>query len=159
MKRVVFSVLLLGFSASSFATAPGGPGCGWGNLLFEGQSGLASHLVASLTNSSTGNATFGMTSGTNGCATNGTLTYDGNSSLMSAVMDEFSEDVARGNGEALTAVAVAIGIAPEDRDEFDSVMHQNFDVLFPSENVTALQVEQTMFELMQQDDRLSQYVS
>ncbi|MDH3977783.1 MAG: DUF3015 domain-containing protein [Gammaproteobacteria bacterium] len=159
MKRIAVSVLLLGFSASSYAVAPGGPDCGWGNLLFEGQSGIGSHFVASITNGSTGNATFGMTSGTNGCSTNGTLTYGGNSSLMSAIMDEFSEDVARGNGEALTAVAVAIGIAPEDRAEFDSVMHQNFDTLFPSQDVTAQQVELTMFELMQQDKRLAQYVS
>jgi hypothetical protein len=79
--------------------------------------------------------------------------------MVGAVMDELGEDVARGDGEALTAVAVAIGIAEEDRPLFKSVMHQNFALLFPSADVTAEQVTATMVSLMQADERLARYVS
>lgn len=75
MKRILLGSLFAIASANAFAEAPGGPGCGWGNMLFKGQRGLASHLVASTTNGSSGNATFGMTSGTNGCRTDGALSY------------------------------------------------------------------------------------
>jgi hypothetical protein len=139
------------------AEAPGGPNCGWGNMLLDGQSGLGSHVIASITNGTSGNATFGMTSGTNGCSSNGTLTYGGKS-LVGAVMDEFGEDVARGDGEALTAVAVAMGVAEQDRPLFKSVMHDNFATLFPSADVTAEQVSETIVELMRANTQLAAYV-
>jgi hypothetical protein len=158
MKRVLLVTVLLGASASAMAEAPGGPNCGWGNLLFDGQSGLPAHFLASTTNGSTGNGTFGMTSGTNGCSTNGKLTYGGKS-LIGAVMDEFGEDVARGDGEALTAVAVSMGVSDADRPLFKSVMHENFSTLFPSSDVTAEQVSDTIVELMRSNEQLAKYVS
>jgi hypothetical protein len=149
---------LLGVSVSATAEAPGGPNCGWGNMLMDGQSGLGAHIVASITNGSTGNATFGMTTGTNGCSANGKLTYGGKS-LIGAVMDEFGEDVARGDGEALTAVAVSMGISEDDRPLFKSVMHENFATLFPSQDVTAEEVTNSIVELMRANDQLAKYVS
>ena len=155
-KLVLAALMCLPFTAQG--AAPGGPDCGWGNMLFDGQSGLGSHWIAWLTNGSTGNQTFGMTSGTNGCSTDASLTYGGNN-LFASVMDEFSEDVARGDGEALTAVAVSMGISAEDRPVFKSVMHDNFSVLFPSENVTAEQVMNSMISVMEQNEALAKYVS
>lgn len=158
MKRAIFTVVLLGASASALAEAPGGPDCGWGNMLMDGQSGLGSHIIASSTNGTSGNATFGMTTGTNGCSTDGSLTYGGKS-LVGAVMDEFGEDVARGDGEALTAVAVSLGIAEEDRALFKSVMHENFTTLFPSAEVTAEEVTTSIVSLMRANEQLAKYVS
>jgi hypothetical protein len=158
MKKILIVTALLGASASAWAEAPGGPDCGWGNMIMDGKSGLGSHIIASITNGSTGNATFGMTSGTNGCSSSGKLTYGGKS-MIAAVMDEFGEDVARGDGEALTAVAVSMGIAESDRALFKSVMHDNFTTLFPSGDVTAEQVSNRIVELMQANDQLAKYVS
>ena len=91
MKRILLGTLMTIASASAFAVAPGGPNCGWGNMLFKGQSGLPSHFVASTTNGTSGNATFGMTSGTNGCSTNGTLTYGGKPLLVVQARGHSSE--------------------------------------------------------------------
>ena len=143
MKRVLIVTALLGASTAAMAEAPGGPSCGWGNMLMDGQPGLVAHIVASLTN---------------GCSSNGTLTYGGKS-LMGAVMDEFGEDVARGDGEALTAVAVSMGIEEADRPLFKQVMHENFATLFPSQDVTAEQVSDRVVELMRANDQLAKYVS
>lgn len=160
MKRIVLSAALAVSSSLTLAEAPGGPGCGWGNLLFEGQSGLPSHLVASLTNGTTGNATFGMTSGTNGCDTSGTLTYAGKSMInIGALLDEFSEDVARGEGEVLSAVAVSLGVVQEDRAHFRQVMHENFNKLFPSAEVTTEDVLASMWDVMANDKQLAKYAS
>ena len=158
MKRFLIVAALMGVSGSAMAVAPGGPNCGWGNMLMDGQSGLASHVVASLTNGTSGNATFGMTTGTNGCSADGKLTYGGKS-LIAAVMDEFSEDVARGDGEALSAVAVAMGVDEADRPLFKQVMHDNFTSLFPSADVTAEQVSNRVIELMRANDQLARYAS
>lgn len=157
MKKLMAGVALCAASSVAFAEAPGGPNCGWGNMLFQGNSGIVYHFLASTTNGTSGNATFGMTSGTNGCSTDGTLTYGGKA-MVTAMMDEFSADVAVGEGEALTAVAVAYGIAKEDRAAFAHLANQNFAVLFPSENVTADEVVASLESLMKADARLSQYV-
>ena len=158
MKKTILGVALLAASSSAFAEAPGGPDCGWGNMLFDGQSGVGPHFLASTTNGTSGNATFGMTTGTNGCSANGTLTYGG-TSLLGSIMNEFSEDVARGDGEALNAVAVMYGIEKEDRAAFASTMHENFTALFPSENVTAEEVMASMNEVMKADAQLAKYVA
>lgn len=157
MKKTIISIALLGSSSMAFAEAPGGPGCGWGNMLFEGDSG-AVQFLATTTNGTSGNKTFGMTSGTNGCSIDGKLTYGGKS-LMGSIMDEFSEDVARGDGEALNAVAVMYGVDQADRAAFAKAMHENFTALFPSENVTAEEVMVSMDAVLKADARLAKYAS
>lgn len=160
MKKLLLTSVLLASSTVAMAEAPGGGNCGWGNMLFEGQSGTPSHIIASITNGSSGNATFGMTSGTNGCSTKGTLTYGGKEMIdVSMIMDEFSEDVARGDGEALTAVAVSLGVAEADRPLFKQTLHTNFDSIFPSEEATTEQVVSAMFIALKNEEKLAKYVS
>ena len=162
MKKVIAGLILI--SASSVSTtasavaAGGAEGCGWGNALFKGQSGTPSHVIAGITNVTFGNQTFGMTTGTNGCTTTGTLGYGGQS-VVSAIMDEFSEDVARGEGDAMNTVAVVYGVDAQDRDTFAKVMHENFTTLFPSENVTAEEMMASIEEVMKTDATLSKYVA
>jgi hypothetical protein len=157
MKKLMAGAVLLAVSSVAMAEAPGGPNCGWGNMLFKGQSGMAAHFLASTTNGTSGNATFGMTSGTNGCSVSGTLTYGGKA-MVNAMLDEFTTDVAVGQGDTLTAVAVAYGVEQQDRAAFAQMAHQNFAVLFPSENVTADEVVMNLEALMKADERLSKYV-
>lgn len=158
MKKVIAGLALLSASSVVMAEAPGGPNCGWGNALFEGQSGLGSHIIASITNGTSGNNTFGMTSGTNGCSTSGTLTYGGKS-MVSSIMGEFSEDVAAGQGDAMDTVAVIYGVEKQDRDTFAKVMHENFSVLFPSEDVTADEMMASIEAVMKSDAVLAKYIA
>lgn len=95
-KGLVLGLLSLG-SMTAHADAAGGNGCGWGNMVFEGQRGLFPHLLATTTNGTSGNATFGMTSGTNGCNTNARLGYGGRSIFaMNGMLDNIAEDMAKG---------------------------------------------------------------
>ena len=159
MKKVIAGLVLISASSVANAGAAGGDGgCGWGNALFKGQSGTATHVLAGITNAITGNNTFGMTTGTNGCSTTGTLSYGGES-VVSAIMDEFSEDVARGEGDAMNTVAVVYGVEAQDRDTFAKVMHENFTTLFPSEDVTADEMMASIEEVMKADVTLSKYVA
>jgi len=160
MKRVMLSVVLMSSSMTASAVAPGGPDCGWGNMVFEGQGGTGSHFVAMTTNTTSGNKTFGMTSGTNGCDTSGRLTYGGDAIVnLSGVIDEFIAVTARGEGEALTAVAVSMGIAPADRAIFADAVHNNFDTIFKHADVTAEDVMVSLVEVMKSNPELAKYVS
>lgn len=158
MKKIILAGALLGFSMSASAAAPGGSDCGWGNMLFAGNSGLPAHTLASIVNATSGNATFGMTSGTNGCDTSGTLTYGGKSLLsMNGVLEEVAHDVAMGEGEALTALSIAMGVPTEDRARFNAVLHENFASIFPTEDATAEEVHNNIVAVLQKDDKLAQY--
>ena len=160
MKKVFGTTLLLAVASASHAEAPGGPDCGWGNMLLAGQSGLGSHLSASLINGTSYNATFGMTLGTNGCSVDGTLTYGGDAMVwFDQVIDEYSTDVAQGGGDAMNAVAVMFGIAPEHREHFGELMHANFATLFPNSDVTSQDVLDTTVALMREDATLAGYVA
>ena len=74
-------------------------------------------------------------------------------------MDEFSEDVARGEGDALNAVALTLGIEVQDRASFARLAHDNFSTLFPSEEVTASEVMASIQQLMKNDAQLSKYAA
>ena len=159
MKKIIAGLVLISASSVANAGAAGGDGgCGWGNALFKGQSGTATHVLAGITNAITGNNTFGMTTGTNGCTTTGTLGYGGQS-VVSSIMDEFSEDVARGEGDALDTVSVVYGVDAQDRDVFAKVMHENFTTLFPSEDVTAEEMMASIEEIMKNDATLKKYIA
>jgi len=63
-----------------------------------------------------------------------------------------------GEGDALSTVAVLYGIEPSDRETFASLMHENFAVIFPSEDVTTDQVIATIESLMKTDPVLARYI-
>ena len=159
MKKVIAGLVLISASSVANAGAAGGDGgCGWGNALFKGSEGKTAHAMAGITNAFLWNNTFSMTTGTNGCSTSGTLTY-GSEAMVSSIMDEFSEDVARGDGDAMDTVAVVYGVEKQDRATFAKVMHENFTVLFPSEDVTAEEMIASIEEVMKSDATLSKYIA
>lgn len=140
------------------ADQAGGNGCGWGNMVFEGHNGLAPHLLATTTNGTSGNATFGLTSGTNGCNKNATLGYGGNSVFaMNGMLDTIAEDMARGQGEALDAYAVLLGIDASHRAHFAKVTHQHFAEIFTTGTDTGEQVYKNTLIVMQRDQVLARY--
>ncbi|TRX76103.1 DUF3015 domain-containing protein [Pseudomonas mangiferae] len=158
LSKALFAGLLSVASVAAHADAAGGNGCGWGNMLFEGQRGLAPHMLATTTNGTSGNATFGMTSGTNGCDTNGRLGYNGRSMLaMNGMLDNIAEDMAQGRGEALDAYATLLGIEKTDRARFAEVAQQNFGVIFSAPDVTGDQVLAATLNVMSQDQQLARY--
>ncbi|AIL61792.1 MULTISPECIES: DUF3015 domain-containing protein [Pseudomonas] len=157
--KAVLLGLLSAAAISVQAAQAGGNGCGWGNMLFEGKSGLGPHLLATTTNGTSGNATFGLTSGTNGCDSKTKLGYGGRSMLaMNNMLEGISEDMARGNGEALSAYATLLGVPSDDRQHFASVTHRHFDEIFANQDVTAEQVYSNTLAVMSRDPRLARYV-
>ncbi|MEZ5525103.1 MAG: DUF3015 domain-containing protein [Pseudomonadales bacterium] len=157
MKPLLIGSLMMSVSSLAMAT-DSGPGCGWGSMLFEGQSGVAPHVVAATTNGTSGNNTFGMTSGTNGCDTSQTIDYTGTSAVVFHNMDRLSNDIAKGDGEILSTLAAVIGIEEQDVPVFKRVMHENFSSIYASSDVTSEQVVDSIIALMAKDEALSKYV-
>lgn len=161
MKKLLIASAVLLASSASHAAAPGGPNCGWGNLLLEGSSGTASHVLATTTNGTSGNNTFGMTSGTNGCETSGKLTYGGQAlAALPGFMEAVAQDMAKGEGEALNALALSYNIQDKnDQATFAKVMQQNFDQVFDQENLSSAMFLYNVEHVMQNNAQLKKYAA
>ena len=157
MKKIIAATVLSSLASVTMAENTG-PGCGWGSMLFEGQSGKAPHILAATTNGTSGNNTFGMTSGTNGCDTSKPLTYAGVNTVAFHNMDQLSKEVAQGDGEILSTVAAMFGIEGDDVAVFKSTMKSHYAELYPTAEVTSDQVVEGMVSIMAKDETLAKYV-
>lgn len=154
MRKLIVGAALLSVSSFSFA-AETGPGCGWGSQVFSGKSGVASHVLAATTNGTSGNQTFGMTSGTGGC--NATQTIQVASIYMNSNVDRVASDMSRGEGESLNALAELIGVASEHKTNFNQLLKNNFDKVFVTPNTSSTEAVNNIIALMQQDEVLKVY--
>ncbi len=155
MKKIIAGALLAASSTMSFAAGPAG--CGLGTaVVFKDANEWHEHVLAATTNGTSGNQTFGMTSGTLGCeAANGPLA--GVQTFMDNNMDQLAMDVAKGQGETLAALAEIIGVEAADQTSFNTKLQASFDTMFSAE-ATSETAYQAMKESMQSDLVLKKYL-
>lgn len=142
----------------SMASADNIGGCGWGSKLFSGQRGIAPQVLAVTTNGTSGNQTFGISSGTSGCTQDGAV----NSNWKTAAyvgenMNKLALDVSRGEGESLSSLASLAGVSQEDKAHFNSTLKSNFAQIFPSADVTSEKVLSNMKSVLASDATLARY--
>ena len=147
MKKI-FATLVVA-SATSLAWADNPAGCGLGTeVVFPDADEWHEYVLAATTNGSSGNQTFGMTSGTLGCEeANGPLAAQ---LFIDQNMDQLSLDTARGQGESLDALAQVLGVAKDKVSDFSLLMKDNFDRLFSASGTsqqTHLVVQQLVNEV------------
>ena len=135
-------------------------GCGLGTMLFDGERGVAPQILAVTTNGTSGNQTFGISSGTLGCTQDGVVRppTDVRVLFMSS-LDNLAADVARGEGETLRSLAALMAIEKSDQPRFFGALQDNFVRIFPSENVSADEVITSIDAVMSEDVVLRRYVS
>jgi Protein of unknown function (DUF3015) len=134
-------------------------GCGLGTIVFEGQKGIAPQVLAVTTNGTSGNQTFGITSGTLGCTQEGVVRPPTKvRMLLMSSLDNLAVDMARAHGETLDSLASLLSVEDQDRPRFFSALQNNFVRIFPDENVTAEEVLVSMNAVLAEDAVLSRYV-
>lgn len=155
MKKIIAGALLAASSTMSFAASPAG--CGLGTaVVFKDANEWHEHVLAATTNGTSGNQTFGMTSGTLGCeAANGPLA--GVQTFMDNNMDQLAMDVSKGQGETLSALAEIIGVDAADQTAFNTKLQANFDTMFSTE-ATSETAYQAMKNTMESDLVLKKYL-
>lgn len=162
MHKFAYAAAAIAIFAASSASAqerdPNNVGCGLGTVVWEGQSGQGAQLLAATTNGTSGTQTFGITSGTSGCA-RGARVYrpDELAQFIGPNMDRLVQDMAVGHGEALASVADLIGIEEGDQNAFFSATQRNFTRIVPSDSVTAADVATSLNAVLAEDPALKQY--
>lgn len=164
MKRILLIATALSVMATGAAYAQkknraDSSGCGVGTILFEGQVGIFPQVGAITTNGSFGNQTFGVSSGTLGCNTDGVVTPPTNVKMFTVSnLDGLNRDIARGAGERLASLAELMGVAERHRATFFSVTQRNYSTIFPSANVTSEQFLASLSQVMAADPILRRYI-
>lgn len=156
MKKLVAIAVLA--SASTFSFADQDVGCGLGTMLWAGQSGLIPKLLAATTNGTSGNQTFGITSGTLGCQADGVISSRAKLSMFMGTNGErLARDMSVGHGESLNALADLMGIKTADKATFFQATKTHFGTIFAPENQSAGQVLAALQAVMAQDSVLAAY--
>ncbi|MBA2490643.1 MAG: DUF3015 domain-containing protein [Gammaproteobacteria bacterium] len=159
MKKAL-GLVVVGILCTGAAVAEDSTGCGAGTLLFDGQSGLAPQVLAVTTNGTVGNQTFGISSGTLGCDTEGMIVASARlNRFTSRNFETLAQNMAVGEGETLTTLANMIGIADKDKPAFFAATKTHFDTIFASHALTARDMLVGLEAVMADDAVLAHYVS
>lgn len=157
MKKLLAIAVLSTLPLAS-ALADNDAGCGFGSMLFEGQSGVVPKIAASTTNGSSGNQTFGITFGTLGCESDTPITSKVKlAAFIDGNMDNLARDIAKGEGETLSTLAAVWGVDAADKAEFNTFAQAHFSEVFTSGDVTAQGVFDNLNALLAQDEKLAAY--
>lgn len=156
MKKFIAGAILVSSSTLAFA-GNDLAGCGLGTaVVFPDANEWHEHVLAATTNGTSGNQTFGMTSGTLGCeGANGPLKLA--QAFMEDNMDQLALDAAKGQGETLAALSEVIGVDAQDSAAFNRTMQSNFDSMFNADATSATAYE-AMTSAMAQDAALQKYL-
>lgn len=161
MKRKLHLLLVPMIMASSGATlAEGGPGCGLGQQIFAGQSGLAAHIMAATTNTSVSyNQLFGLSFDSLGCNGETVVTAEFQRNVFVASnYDNIARDAAQGGGDHLQSLAQIMQIQDSDAEHFYKLAQVNYDELFGSDDAADHQVWlQKLDTTLSADPTLSKY--
>lgn len=133
-------------------------GCGWGSKLMDGQRGIAPQVLAVTTNGTSGNQTFGISSGTSGCSQDGVVRSAWKTAMyIDSNMNKLARDMSRGQGESLIALAGLLGVEQNARPEFYRVTQENFARLFPREGVSSQEVTASLKQVLAENASLQKY--
>ena len=133
-------------------------GCGVGTIIFNGQTGVAPQVLAATTNGTLGNQTFGISSGTLGCADDGVVSNPVKVSMfLDNNLDKLAHDMAVGKGETLESLASLIGVDSAHKSAFFAVTKAHFAEIIPSEKVSTQDVIAALNRVLAEDGALAQY--
>ncbi len=158
MKKILIAVVLSAVPAIAFADSVGG--CGWGSKLFDGQSGVIPQILAVTTNGSSGNQTFGISTGTSGCTQDGAVKSAWKTAMfIDGNKERLARDMSIGNGETLDSLAHLIGVRDEHRATFNRVVRENLSRIFPSDNAATGQIVVALKQVLSSERELAQYAA
>src|SRR4051812_27189080 len=144
MKKVLAVAALALFAVPAFAgQAKQNTGCGLGTVLWQNKAdgSVISQAFQATTNSTFGNQTFGITSGTLECSQPGKVAKNEKLNLfVAANIDTLAREIAAGKGETLDAFAELMQVPQTERTAFYRTLRQNFAGVFTSEKVAMADV-------------------
>ena len=157
-KLVAVAAVAALFPAVALAQQNNIGSCGWGSKLFDGQAGVVPQVLAVTTNGTSGNQTFGISTGTSGCTQDGAVRSTWKTAMfIDGNKERLARDMSVGSGEALDSLAHLLGVDAADRAAFGQIARDNMQRIFPSENAGTEQIVSALREVLTGDAKLARY--
>lgn len=156
-KLIAILPLIVAFPVAALA-AQDNVGCGVGSIMFKGQSGVAPQVLAATTNGISGNQTFGISSGTLGCTSDGVVVSHMKTAMfIENNKEQLARDMSVGSGETLASLAQLLGVEAQDRAAFSHFAKDNMASIFTTDSVATEQVIVALRKALASDAALSRY--
>lgn len=150
MKKILIASIALGLSTASFAKHYGKAGCGLGSIVM-GNDG--SQVLAATTNGTSYTQLFGITSGTSNCVDTAHTAENRLPLFIEGNRVALATDISRGSGETLAHLSGVLGCS--DANVVGSKLQGNFREIFPSQDVTTQQINQSILQILRSDAQLA----
>lgn len=155
-KLLAVSFVIATAASSAFAGKHNMAGCGLGYVLFaHGDNSKIMQILGATTNGTSGNQTFGISSGTSGCTEDGAVKFVKEAEVYAEVnLDSLRREMAVGQGEFVNSFATLLGAKEGNRAELVKFFQTNYQTLFPSSNITSAQLLDTLSQKLAQHPEL-----
>jgi hypothetical protein len=131
----------------------GAAGCGLGSQLFKNND-KTSQVLGGTTNGTSGNQTFGITSGTSNCTDDGTHTAQGQVPLFIETNQvALANDIARGSGETLASLSQILGC--DDVKRLGATLQKDYGRIFTTQNIKDANVTDSILDSVKGDSTLA----
>ena len=134
MKKVLVSLAAAAvLGSTAFAGVNSQTGCGLGSMIIKDDSTAVMLALQATTNGTSGNQTFGITSGTSGCKKTKLVMNERAAEFVAANMDQLAKEVAMGYGESVDTLAELLKV--EDKAAFAATLQKNYNSIYTSTDV------------------------
>ncbi len=134
MKKLIVSIAAVAaLSSAAIAGVNSQTGCGLGSMIIKDDSSAVLLALQATTNGTSGNQTFGITSGTSGCKKTKFVMNERAEEFVASNMDQLAKEIAVGHGESVDTLAELLAV--EDKEVFASALQANYNSIYTSQNV------------------------
>ena len=134
MKKIVISLsAIIALGSFAFASQNSQTGCGLGSVLIKDDSSALMLAIQATTNGTSGNQTFGITSGTSGCKKTKLVMNERTSEFVAANMDTLAKEIAVGHGESLDTLDELLEV--KNKLAFNAKLQSNYNKIYSSKSV------------------------
>lgn len=137
---IAATAFLLLSPVAATAAGYGAAGCGLGSEVMGSEPG-AKQVLAATTNGTSGNQTFGITSGTSNCGDHGLISLNKEREVFAQQnYTSLVKEMAQGKGETLSTLANLYQCPGSTHQEFGAMTQSKFDQLISNDQVTSAEL-------------------
>ncbi len=133
MKKILVSIAaVIALSSSAMAGVNSQTGCGLGSIIIKDDSTAIMLALQATTNGTSGNQTFGITSGTLGCKKTQFVMNERAEEFVASNMDQLAKEIAQGYGESVDTLAELLEVS--DKATFSASLQANYNSIYTTQN-------------------------
>lgn len=151
-------LLVLDSSLSLAGIQDNGPGCGLGKLAwgeYKTPKNIAPQVMMATTNGTFGSQTFGISFGTSGCTNDGKVMAEQKATMfVASAFDILSEDMAKGGGEYLAALATLMGVPADQHPAFFAMTQEHYRLVVKAGETSSVALIKALEDTMSSQPHL-----